>query len=351
MDEGGFTMGNRTLAVLLSLLAGAADAQDKTDPWLAVDQTMRTALQEQAVPGMGLAVYDRAGTKVFERMYGDFSADRRVAIASASKMVTGVVLFRLVDEGLLSLDSTTGAVLGWRGEKGAITLRHLLSFTSGMQREDMCTLLSALTLAQCVALIERNDLEASAGERFDYGSTHLAVAGRMAEVAAGQRWDQVFATRLRAPLGLPADAQYYATPRQPVPTANPLLAGGLRMTMREYARVLQLVFDKGRWQGQRLIAAALFDQQAVMPYPSAVIGHSPWPEVRYGLTAWLECATPQTGCASLSSPGAFGFTPFLDRDAGYYAVLGMEIDRADGDNFAPGLARVLKPLIAAAVAR
>src|SRR6187455_855987 len=120
-------MGIRALTIAVTLLAGAAQAQQATDPWLAVDRTMRAALGEHGVP-MGLAVYDRAGTKVFQRMYGDFAPDRRVAIASASKMVTGVVLFRLVDEGRLSLDSTTGTVLGWRGENGGITLRHLLSF-------------------------------------------------------------------------------------------------------------------------------------------------------------------------------------------------------------------------------
>ena len=75
---------------------------------------------------MGLAVYDADGTKLFERMYGDFSPDRRVAIASASKLVSGVTLFRLIDAGYLSLDSTTGGVLGWTGTKGEITLRHLL---------------------------------------------------------------------------------------------------------------------------------------------------------------------------------------------------------------------------------
>jgi CubicO group peptidase (beta-lactamase class C family) len=339
-----------TLALFATLVAGAAQAQERTDPWIEVDRTMRTALAEERVSGMGLAVYDRSGTKVFERMYGDFAPDRRVAIASASKLVTGVVLFRLVDEGRLSLDSTTGAVLGWSGARGALSLRHLLSFTSGLRREDVCTVLPQLTLAACVEMIERNPLEAPAGARFDYGSTHLAVAGRMAEVATGQAWDEVFGTRLRAPLGLPREAQYYATPRNPVPTENPLLAGGLRMTMDEYARVLQLVFDQGRWQGAQLIAPALFEAQAVEPYPNAEIGYSPWPEGRYGLTAWLECATPETGCAAISSPGAFGFTPFLDRAAGFYAVLGMEISRAEGENFAPGLARTLRPLIAAAVA-
>ena len=342
-------MGIRALTIAVTLLAGAAQAQQATDPWLAVDRTMRAGLGEHGVP-MGLAVYDRAGTKVFQRMYGDFAPDRRVAIASASKMVTGVVLFRLVDEGRLSLDSTTGTVLGWRGEKGGITLRHLLSFTSGMEREHVCTVLPQLTLAACVEMIEREALLAPAGTLFDYGSTHLAVAGRMAEVATGEGWDQLFATRLRAPLGLPAEAQYYATPRQPIPTENPLLAGGLRMTMDEYARVLQLVFDKGRFQGRQLVSPALFDAQAVTPYPGAAVGHSPWPGVRYGLTAWLECPTPQTGCAAISSPGAFGFTPFLDRDAGYYAVLGMEIDRGNGDNFGPELEQALRPLIAAALA-
>ena len=50
------------------------------------------------------------------------------------------------------------------------------------------------------------------------------------------------------------------------------------------------------------------------------------PPFRYGLAVWLECATPTafaSGCNSQSSPGAFGFTPWFDRDAGYYAMIGM----------------------------
>ena len=49
-------------------------------------------------------------------MYGNFSADQRVAIASASKLVSGATLFRLVDAGYLTLDTTTGQVLGWTGD-------------------------------------------------------------------------------------------------------------------------------------------------------------------------------------------------------------------------------------------
>jgi CubicO group peptidase (beta-lactamase class C family) len=69
-----------------------------------------------ASSGMGLAIYNRTGALVFRQMYGDFNADRRLAIASASKMVAGTVMFRLVDAGYLSVDSTTAEVLGWSGD-------------------------------------------------------------------------------------------------------------------------------------------------------------------------------------------------------------------------------------------
>ena len=116
-------------------------------------------------------------------------------------------------------------------------------------------------------------MTATPGTRFDYGSVHLEVAGRMAEVVTGKSWNELFAQAIRDPLGLPADIVYYANPLKATGTDNPLLAGA----------------------------------QTVTPYPDATIGKSPGGDLRYGLTAWLECSTPQTGCAVISSPGAFGF--------------------------------------------
>jgi len=71
----------------------------------------------------------------------------------------------------------------------------------------------------------------------------------------------------------------------------------------------------------------------------------------YGLAAWLECTPPATSCAVLSSPGAFGFTPWFDRDSGYYAILGMEVTESQSGvvAFAVNLAQDLKPLIRSAL--
>lgn len=304
---------------------------------------------------MGLAVYDTQGTKVFERMYGNFSADRRVAIASASKLVSGVTLFRLIDAGYLSLDSTTGELLGWSGTKGEITLRHLLSFTSGLEPEHACTYQANISLEDCVEQISQRDLLGPPGSRFDYGSTHLHVAALMAQVVVGADWNDIFEEQLRKPLQLAPEFGYYAAPRQgigPGP-ANPLPAGGMRASMNDYERVLHLVFDKGQWQGSQLLSPSIFDIQAIAPYPNAVIGSSSsFANARYGLTAWLECATPATGCASISSPGVFGFTPWLDRSAGYYAILGMELSDLQAERgIGTQIQQTLKPLIAEAIAR
>jgi D-alanyl-D-alanine-carboxypeptidase/D-alanyl-D-alanine-endopeptidase len=322
------------------------------DPFIDVDRTASAAFAAQGISGMGIAVYDANGVKRFEKMYGTFAADQRVAIASASKMVAGLVLMRLIEQNYLSLDSTTGAVLGWTGPQGAITLRQLMSFTSGMEREAGCTLLAGITLADCVALISQMPLVAEPGTRFDYGSTHLHVAARMAEVVTGESWTTLFATQLKAPLGLTsAELQWYTAPRQAIGTSNPLVAGGIRATMNEYARFLELEYGRGTFRGNPLIRSALFDAQATEPYPNATIGNSPFRSAgiayNYGLTAWLECPPPAVNCAVLSSPGAFGFTPWVDREGGYYAIIAMEVTESQSGvvPFSVQLEQTLRPLI------
>jgi len=325
------------------------------DPFIAVDTAAQAAFTAQGISGMGLAIYDAQGVKRFEKMYGTFAADQRVAIASSSKMVAGLTILRLVDQGFLSLDSTTGSVLGWTGPQAAITLEQLLSFTSGLPPEAPCTLLTGITLADCAAAISQMDPVAAPGTRFDYGSTHLQVAARMAEVVTGDEWADVFTAQLKTPLALGTDMTWYTAPRQALGTSNPLIAGGLRATMNEYAKILALEYSRGVYQGNRLISDALFTAQGTEPFPDAEIGNSPFESMgldfHYGLASWLECPPPASNCGVVSSPGAFGFTPWVDRDGGYYAILGMEVTESQSGivAFAVQLAQDLKPLIRTAL--
>lgn len=336
--------------------APATPDADPTAAWAAVDRITQAAVTAEGVSGLGLAVYDADDNLVFRRMYGDFAPDREVAVASASKLVSGLVVFDLIGRGTLSLDATTGQVLGWTGPQAAITLRHLLSFTSGLA-EHPCVHERDTTLAACAAEIAGAGLARAPGAAFAYGSVHLAVAARMAEVAANTTWNALFARTLAAPYGLAPSVTYYSAPRQAAGTSNPLIAGGLRASMDDYAPLLALAFHRGTFGPLTVGTPALFDAQAIEPYPDAVIAHSPYSalayDYHYGLTAWLECATPETGCTTLSSPGAFGFTPWFDRATGYYAILGMELPRTPGDDgvvsFAVELQHQLQPEIVKAL--
>ena len=228
-----------------------------------------------------------------------------------------------------------------------------MSFTSGLEREDLCTRRPLITLDECVATIRDAPVVAAPGAQFDYGSTHLQVAARMAEVASAKSWPQLFDDTLRTPLGLDAGVAYFTAPQQSLGTTNPLIAGGLRASMNEYANFLALVFHRGAFRGLTIGTPALYDEQAREVSPAPTIDYSPVQAIglpyHYGLTAWLMCGTPATGCEDLSSPGAFGFTPWLDRAAGYYAILGMELDSASVDtgvvDFAVKLQQELEPLI------
>ncbi len=336
---------------------GSASTAPAADVWAPVDSVARASAAAAGVTRFGLSVYDANDRLVFSRGYGGFTADERVAVASASKMIAGLVLFDVIRSGQLSLGSTTGSVLGWSGVRGTITVRHLLSFTSGLEPNTGCLLLPSLTTAQCVALIEQTPLVALPGTRYDYGGTHLAVAARMAEVATGRDWNALYRERLADPLGLPAGVTFFTSPRQANGTTNPLTSGGLRASMNEYAQLLATVFHRGVYRNRTVGTTALFDAQSVEPYPTVVVGESPAVRAgftyRYGLTAWLECSTPATGCAEFSSPGAFGFTPWIDRATGYYAILGMEEGGADDGQPSPGLGieAQLKPAIRRALSR
>lgn len=332
---------------------------ESASAWAAVDAKAAEAFATGGFSGMTVAVFDRDDVKVFEKTYGDFSPTRRVAVASASKIVAGTVILRLVGQGLLSLESTTSQVLGWTGTRGAITMRQLLSFTSGLRPEAACVNNPFITLATCVDQV-RDDptaLVAAPGSRFDYGNTHLHVAARMAEVATGKSWNTLYAEQLRIPLGLGSDSTFHTLPEQRIGTVNPRVAGGLIASLDEYARILAISFHRGTYRGVSYAPAALFDLQGVAPYPSATIGESPFAgsglDFRYGLAAWLECGTPDTGCSTLSSPGAFGWTPWFDRQAGYYAVIAMQEPRVDGNDVVErsvGLAQSIKADIVRALA-
>lgn len=102
----------------------------------------RDAVARHRLPGIAIGVV-RGDAVVFCEAFGyaeietqqPFTVGRRHRIASITKTMVGLCLMALVDEGKLSLDDHIVDLLpdvAFRGPAGGITLRHLLTHTSGI---------------------------------------------------------------------------------------------------------------------------------------------------------------------------------------------------------------------------
>lgn len=112
---------------------------------------------------------------------------------------------------------------------------------------------------------------------------------------------------------------------------------------------------------QRAIDAGLLDRDATTAvdalfantHPTATVGYAPDAvlpyDFRYGYGAWLLCPGPVPTCPVIASPGAYGFTPWIDRDRGLVALLVMDSGTPGGATWAVPWSEVLRPQVAAAL--
>ncbi|MEU6148965.1 serine hydrolase domain-containing protein [Actinosynnema sp. NPDC047251] len=142
---------------------------------------------------------------------------------SAGKVWTATLVLQLVDDGLLDLDTPVvdvlpGFTLATPGYAERITVRHLLTHTSGIDGDlftdtgpgDDCLDRYVASLAGATSVTEP-------GGPLSYCNSGFVVAGRIVEVLRGQTWDEAVAERIARPLGLthvltlPHDAPLFRT--------------------------------------------------------------------------------------------------------------------------------------------
>ena len=230
----------------------------------AIDAAVTKALKETGVPSAEIAVV-RDGQIVLSRAWGKPSetllqpdAALPYQIASNSKQFLAALLLLLEDDGKVSLDDRVSKWLPELPEGDKITVRQLLSHTSGLQDfwpQDY----SFAAMERPVApmdIVRRwgmKPLDYAPGSRWQYSNTGFVVAGLIAEKAGGAPlWDQLEA-RIFKPLGIhPYDIDetdgpkfpqgYHRNALGPVRVARPpakgwlWAAGELSMTAAELAK-------------------------------------------------------------------------------------------------------------------
>ncbi|HZU73035.1 MAG TPA: serine hydrolase [Acidimicrobiales bacterium] len=180
----------------------------------AIGAALETLAARHKVPGAALAILD--GDQLVEAVTGVANLNTGVEvtpqtlfqIGSNTKLYTTTLVMQLVDQGEVDLDSPVRSYvedLRLADEKaaGQITVRHLLTHSSGIQgdhfedfgRGDDC-------IARYVESLKDITQVHPPGDRFSYCNSGFTLAGHLVERVTGLPYHQALRDRLLKPLGL-----------------------------------------------------------------------------------------------------------------------------------------------------
>lgn len=341
-------------AIAISTLAPVASAQLVRYDFSAVTQLASDAIVGQglseAVPGFDLLLL-KDGRTVYHRAFGNWTLNRVAAADSSTKTLAGAVIVSLeqtnaagaAGAGRFSLNTQLGEYFpSLSPPLAGITIRQAFSHTSGIGQTTLAEAITfnsavsstTLTLQQAAAQMLTVDLAYTPGTSFLYGGNSMHIAGAVAERASGQLWNDLFAARIAAPLGLTATRFVLSSPN------NPRIAAGCQSNATEFARFMEMLRRGGTHptpEGgvvQVLSPAAvqaLFARQS--PNPVVLIS-TPYGSVTdYGVGVWLDQRNAQGVLTGAIAAGARGFASWVDFDDQMVGVFAT--DTTNSDNVQP----------------
>jgi len=315
------------LAAACCVFAGDRDA--------AIAAKMREMIAQNEVPGAVTVVATHEGVSHLGVLgHGDAAKSRPLRkdsifwIASMTKPVTAVAVMMMQDEGKLSIEDPVAKYIPEFAGSG-VTLRHMLTHTSGMGEAAPAELAAAKTLADMVPIYARKPSGFAPGSQWRYCQTGINMLGRVVEVVSGMPLEQFFAQRIFKPLGM-KDTTFYLTEKQmkrwvtparkdgeklveaPIgllagkaPTARdrfPAANGGLFSTGPDYARFARMLLRGGELDGKRYLTEKSFQLMTTIQTGTLKAGFIPGHGWGLGVGVVKE---PQGQTATLK-PGTFG---------------------------------------------
>ena len=281
-----------------------------------IDGVLSEAVSGGAVPGV-VAGVTNADAELYlggfgERVLGagdEMTPDTVGWIASMTKAITGAAAMQLVEQGRLDLDAPASevvpqladaTVLEGFGDDGkprtrpprrAITLRHLLTHTSGFSYEIWSDAIARYQEATgtpgiitCENAALTTPLLFDPGDRWDYG-INIDWAGKMVETVSGRTLGQYLREHFFEPLGM-NDTAFRITDSMRARLAKihqrgddgslepqmeleipqepefEMGGGGLYGTVGDYLRFIRMILNRGRANGERVLRPETVDMMS-----------------------------------------------------------------------------------------
>lgn len=318
--------------LLLPSLAAARD-QQRDD---AIAAAMRRMIEAGEIPGAVTLVLDQQRiTHIAVHGHANSSRTRKMRgdsifwIASMTKPITAVSVLMMQDEGKLSIEDPLVKYVP--GFDPRITLRHMLTHTSGMGEATPAELKSAKALADLVPIYTAKPVAFPPGSQWKYCQSGINMLARVVELVSGQQFPEFLDKRLFEPLGM-KDTTFYPKPsqlsrivrparrdeaagklvdaeigilqglqpddRNRYPAAN----GGLFSTASDYARFAAMLLHGGELNGRRYLTKASYELMTSNQTGTLKAGFIPGHAWGLGVGVVID---PQ-GQTAMCKPGTFG---------------------------------------------
>ena len=245
----------------------------------------------------------RDGQVVFEDYRNRMTAETPHIGFSMTKTITAMLVGQALERGEIdSLDDLASKYVPALadGAYGEATIRNILEMRSGADIEERYDFGANPSLAAQIheAAIVRNERRfadfavgigqrSAPGAQFNYATLDTAVLGWVLEEATGQKLEDLMEQRIWQPLGAQDMGHFLAD--GPVGTGRALNGMGFNATLRDWARLGQLMLDDGMAGETRVLPEGWVAQMTAMK-PTGQSGPGAMPG--YGLQTWQVDSEP-----------------------------------------------------------
>ena len=235
------------------------------------------------------------GKLVYERYFNSQAPDTHHQMFSATKSFTGTMLLMLAHEGKVDLQAPVRDYLPELKDSafGDASVQQVLDMTVGIAFSEAYTDKDAdiwkygyvfgigetphgyggpLNIHDYLATLKKRGEH---GEAFHYVTPDTDVLGWIVRRVSNQNLSQFFGQRIWSQLGAERDAFFWLDHN-----ATEMAGGGLNITLRDGARLGQMILQRGRYNGRQIVPAAVAERllDKGNPEPFNRLYRDPWYE-------------------------------------------------------------------------
>ncbi|MFN3592407.1 MAG: serine hydrolase domain-containing protein, partial [Thermaurantiacus sp.] len=227
--------------------------------------------------GLGLVVLE-GGAIIAEHYAGDFGPDSRFQSFSMAKSLMALAVGAAIGDRILADErQPLSRFVARPGALGSVPLVQFLTMSSGMEqfRPDLDPRNRQLYFGPDIsgAALSAQIVDAP-GSRFSYNNASSQVVGEALQqglLRAGRGdYAQYLSSRIWCAIGASPASLWVEAP------GRPRFYMGVSASVRDWARVGQLILDRGRAAGQRIIPQTYLDRMLAPSPANSIYGYQVW---------------------------------------------------------------------------